>query len=224
MCSHKKGVSALQLQRNLGLGSYRSAWYLAHRIRLAMKEGPFSDPLKGAVEIDETYIGGKPPKNKKDKDGNLIINKRGRGTKKTPVVALIERGGKARTKVLDHVSSDNLKTVIQENIARDAMIITDELRDYLPIGREFFKHERVNHSNGEYARESDRSIHVNTDESFFALLKRGIHGVFHHVSKKHLSRYCDEFSFRWNNRTVTDGERAVVAIRGMMGKKYVYSE
>lgn len=222
MCSHKKGVSALQLQRNLGLGSYRSAWYLAHRIRLAMKEGPFADPLKGSVEIDETYIGGKPPKNRKDSEGKLIINKRGRGTKKTPVLALIQRDGKARTRVMDHVNSENLKAIIQENIAKEATIITDDLRDYLPIGREFSKHERVNHSSGEYAKGIGHSIHINTDESFFALLKRGVHGVFHHVSKKHLFRYCDEFSFRWNNRTVTDGERAVVAIKGMMGKKLAY--
>ena len=217
MCSSKKGISALQLQRNLGLGSYHSAWHLAHRIRLAMKDST-NGLLHGDVEVDETYIGGKPSRT--DKDGNPIKNKRGRGTKKAPVVALIERDGQARAEVISHVNSENLKTVLQENVSPDATIFTDEAKDYLPIGKDFKGHESVNHSKEEFAR---GRVHVNTDESFFSLLKRGVHGVFHHVSKKHLPQYCDEFSFRWNNRKSSDGKRAVTAIRGIVGKSLPYS-
>jgi len=220
MCSHKKGVSALQLQRNLGLHSYQSAWFLAHRIRLAMKADPLADKLKGVVEVDETYVGGKPRKGKRDENGNLIVNKKGRGTKKIPVVALVERDGRIRTRVVEHVNADNLKAAIRENVNSKAAIQTDDLNLYKGIGEEFEGgHQTVNHSKGEYAR---GEVNTNTVESFFALLKRGVHGTFHHISKKHLHRYCDEFAFRWGERKVTDGERTVEAIRGSEGKRLIY--
>lgn len=220
MCSHKKGVSALQLQRNLGLHSYQSAWFLAHRIRLAMKQDPLASKLEGIVEVDETYVGGKPRKGKRDAAGNLIVNKRGKGTKKVPVVALVERNGRIRTRVVEHVNSDNLKSAIRETVHPKAAIQTDELNLYKGIGQEFAGgHQTVNHSQGEYAR---GEVNTNTAESFFALLKRGVHGTFHHVSKTHLHRYCDEFSFRWDERKVTDGERTVAAIKGAEGKRLIY--
>ena len=220
MCSHKKGVSALQLQRNLGLHSYQSAWFLAHRIRLAMKANPLASKLKGVVEVDETYVGGKPRKGKKDEKGNLIVNKRGRGTKKTPVMALVERDGRVRTRVVEHVNASNLKAAIRAHVNRKAQIQTDKLNLYAGIGKEFDGgHQTVNHSQGEYAR---GEVNTNTAESFFALLKRGVHGTFHHVSKTHLHRYCDEFSFRWGERKVSDGQRTVKAIRGAEGKRLVY--
>ena len=222
MCSHKKGVSALQLQRNLGLHSYQSAWYLAHRIRLAMKKDPLASKLQGVVEVDETYVGGKPRKGKKDVNGNPIISKRGRGTKKTPVVALVERDGRIRTRVMEHVNGFNLKATIRESVNRKAAIQTDESNLYTGIGRDFDGgHQTVNHSQGEYAR---GDVNTNTVESFFALLKRGVHGTFHHISKTHLHRYCDEFSFRWNERKVNDGQRTVDAIRGAEGKRLIYKE
>lgn len=226
MCASKKGVSALQLQRNLGIHSYKCAWHLAHRIRLAMKE-EFA-PLSGIVEVDETYVGGKPRKGAKDENGELIVNKRGRGTKKTPVMALIERNGRAKVKVMTDVNADNLKTAIRENVNRQSMIMTDELQAYNGIGKEFDGgHKTVNHSKGVYSRTRKIKghkikINTNTGESFFALLKRGVHGIFHHVSKTHLQRYCDEFSFRWGQRKVTDGERTVEAIKGMEGKRLTY--
>ena len=222
MCSHKKGVSALQLQRSLGLHTYKAAWFLAHRIRLAMREDSLANKLQGIVEVDETYVGGKPRKGKKDADGNLIVNKRGRGTKKTPVVALIERDGRVKTKVVADVNADNLKAAIRENVNPKATIHTDELPSYNGIGNEFEGgHQTVNHSQGEYAR---GDINTNSAESFFALLKRGVHGTFHHISKTHLHRYCDEFSFRWDERKITDGERAVEAIKGANGKRLIYKE
>lgn len=215
MCSHKKGVSALQLQRNLGLHSYKSAWHLAHRIRWAMKEGTFAKGLKGTVEVDETYIGGKPRSKKNE-------NKRGRGTKKTPVMVLVERGGKAFSKPIKRVDAANLKSAIREMVNRQAMIMTDEWTSYQGIGLEFVGgHGVVNHGLGEYV---NGNISTNTAESYFALLKRGVHGVFHHVSKQHLARYCHEFSFRWNFRKVSDGERAEAAIKGAIGKRLTYKK
>ena len=222
VCAHKKGVSAAQLQRDLGLHSYKSAWHLAHRIRLAMKEGPLVEKLKGTVEVDETYVGGKPRKGRRDASGKIIKNKRGLGTKKTPVIALIERDGRAKTRVVDRVKASNLKAAIRENVNRESRIMTDDLKLYQGIGEEFDGgHHTVCHSHREYAR---GDVHVNTGESFFALLKRGVHGTFHHISKKHLHRYCDEFSFRWNGRKVSDGERAELAIKGADGKRLLYKK
>ncbi|MFC2169912.1 IS1595 family transposase, partial [Acidobacteriota bacterium] len=214
ICTHKKGVSALQLQRNLGLGSYRSAWHLAHRIRLAMKLDPLASKLKGVVEVDETYIGGKPRKGSEKK------SKRGRGTEKFPVMALVEREGRIVSKPIDNISAKTLKKAIRDAVNKDSMIITDEWRSYHGIGKEFAGgHEKIYHGDGEYSRDG---ISTNTAESYFALLKRGIHGSFHHVSKQHLSRYCDEFSLRWNHRKVNDGTRAEFAIKGAEGKRLVY--
>jgi transposase-like protein len=211
MCSHKKGVSALQLQRNLGLKSYKAAWHLAHRIRFAMQEQPLASALKGTVEVDETYIGGK------------AHGKRGRGAaNKTVVLALVERDGRIRSKPVKTISARELKGAIRDNVDKTARIMTDELPSYRGIGKDFKGgHKTVNHGLGEYAR---GPVNVNSAESYFALLKRGIHGTFHHVSKKHLARYCDEFSFRWSQRKTTDGERTVAAIQGSEGKRLMYRQ
>ncbi|MDD5589086.1 MAG: IS1595 family transposase [Candidatus Nanoarchaeia archaeon] len=215
ICSHKKGISALQLQRNLGLGSYRSAWYLAHRIRSAMSQEPMASMLKGIVEVDETYVGGKPRK------GNDIINKRGRGTRKAPVVALVERDGKAISHPTKRVNAKTLKSAIREMVDKNSTIMTDEWKSYIGIGKEFTGgHQIVNHGMGQYV---NGIAHTNTAESYFALLKRGIMGTFHHISKKHLKRYCDEFSFRWNFRKTNDGERTENAIKGMIRKYITYN-
>jgi transposase-like protein len=222
MCSHKKGISALQLQRNLGLHSYKSAWHLAHRIRAAMKERPLADMLKGVVEVDETYVGARRPR-KTQKD---IMNgknfKRGRATKKIPVLVLVERDGEAISKPLRKINAENLKSAIRETVNQQSTIITDDCSSYSGIGREFAGgHKTINHSLGQYV---NGDITTNTAESYFALLKRGVHGTFHHVSKRHLKRYCDEFSFRWNHRKVNDGTRAEAAIRGVDGKRLTYKK
>lgn len=215
ICSHKKGVSSLQLQRDLGLRSYRSAWHLTHRIRLAMKEDPLASLLTGTVEVDETYVGGKP----KD-DGTK--HKRGRGTKKIPVVAMVERDGKVKSKPITDVAGNTLKAAIREVVDQKSTIMTDEWRSYRGIGVEFEGgHKTVNHGLGEYV---NGPASTNTAESYFALLKRGIHGTFHHVSAKHLARYCDEFSFRWDNRKVKDGERTENAIKGITGKRLMLKD
>jgi len=222
MCSHKKGVSALQLQRNLGLHSYKSAWHLAHRIRAAMNEGPLAGKLNGIVECDETYVGARRPR-KSQKD---IMNgkdfRRGRGTKKTPVMVLVQRNGEAVSKPIERVDGDTLKSAIRENVDKQSTIMTDDLNCYRGIGQEFAGgHQFVNHSIGQYV---NGDITTNTAESYFSLMKRGIEGVFHHVSKQHLDRYCDEFQFRWNHRKVNDGTRAEHAIAGAEGKRLTYKK
>jgi transposase-like protein len=212
LCSSKKGFSALQLQRNLGLGSYRTALFMTHRIRLAMREQPVKDMLKGTVEVDETYVGGKPR--------YTGISKRGRGTKKIPVLAMVERNGKATSKSITNVNGVTLKKAIRQTVDKSSTIITDEWKSYIGIGKDFEGgHEFVNHGRKEYVRDG---ITINTVESYFAIMKRGIMGVYHSVSSQHLDRYCDEFSFRWNRRKITDGERTDDAIKNALGKRLVY--
>ncbi|MCB1883657.1 MAG: IS1595 family transposase [Geminicoccaceae bacterium] len=214
LCTSKKGVSAKQIERMLDLGSYRSAWFLMHRIRYALSEPAFSTKLGedgGTVEVDEAYVGGKPRKGAKEKA------KPGRGTKKAPVLVLVERDGAARSMPVERVNAKTLKPAIRENVDRSAKIMTDEWTAYGGIGEEFKGgHETVNHGAGEYARDD---VNTNTAESYFALLKRGVYGTFHHVSKTHLHRYCDEFSFRWTYREVTDGERTRIGMARMNGKR-----
>ena len=211
MCASKKGISALQLARELAI-SYESAWFLCHRIRLAMKKDPLAGMLSGVVEVDETYVGGKSRK-----------GRRGRGSeRKTPVFAAIQRDGRMHAQPVARVNGDTLKPIIRHLVDRKARVCSDEFGAYRGLNREFKGgHRVVNHGEGVY---SFRGVHVNHCESFFALLKRGVHGVFHHVSKKHLSRYCDEFSFRWDNRKVTDSERADAAVKGAEGKRLLYLE
>lgn len=218
VCSAKKGISALQLSRNLDI-TYKSAWFMAHRIRYAMKQQPLARVLSGEVEVDETYVGGKPrPLNY---GGYITPPKKGRGTKKVPVVALVERNGEVRAYKSEKIDSKSLKKVMVENITSDSTIITDEFRNYKRIVRENFKaHKTVHHRIKQYAK---GPTNTNTIESYFSLLKRGVYGAFHHVSKKHLQRYCDEFSYRWNTRKMSDEERTLKALSLAPGKRLVYA-
>jgi transposase-like protein len=217
LCSSKKGISALQLQRELELGSYRTAWHLCHRIRHAMSKEPLAGLLRGTVEVDETYVGGKP----RQRHGQPKP-KKGRGTKKVAVVALVERGGKARAHKVEHVDAKTLGKAIHENVDRRSTLMTDRFGSYAEVGSTFFGgHHTVDHSKGEYVR-GDAS--TNEVESYFALLKRGVMGSFHHISKQHLDRYCDEFSFRWNHRKTTDSECTIEAIKGAEGKRLSYRD
>lgn len=219
MCSSKKGISALQLQRNLGLGSYRTAWHMAHRIRLAMQCEPIAGLLSGKVESDEAYIGGKPRK---------IAGVGGRPGKqrvssKTPVQTLVERDGRKRTRVLTSVTAANLKQNIDELADKSSTLMTDEAAQYRKIGREFEGgHKVVQHGKHEYAKPD--GSHINTAESSHALIKRGMYGTFHHVSVKHLQRYLDEFDFRWDHRKTRDVERTNMALAQVEGKRLTYCE
>lgn len=216
LCSSKKGFSALQLQRELGLGSYRTAWFMAHRIRHAMNGQPMQSMLSGEVEVDETYVGGKPRYKGQ--------SKRGRGTNKTPVVALVERDGDVRCMPVENVTAKTLHSEIHTAVAKESTILTDELVSYGGIGESFDGgHETVNHGRREYVRKTGgKCLHTNTVESFFALIKRGHYGVYHQLSKIHLHRYCNEFAFRWRWRKVKDADRRDAAIAGAAGKRLTY--
>lgn len=214
MTSSKKGVSSLQIKRELGI-SYKAAWFMTHRIRKAM-ELPDDEPPLGrdgkTVEADETYVGGKPRYRGQ--------SKRGRGTNKAPVAVLVERDGNVRVKHVERVDSDTLCENICVNVDAAAKIVTDDYAAYIGLANVFAAHDVVNHSAKIYVTIDGH--HVNTAESFNALLKRGHYGIFHQLSKKHLHRYCTEFEFRWNHRKVTDGERMVAAIKGVSGKRLMY--
>jgi transposase-like protein len=219
-CSSKKGVSALQIKRETGV-TYKSALFLMHRIRFALAEDYRAQPkLSGTVEADETYVGGKP-RNKQKGKGPV---KGWLQTRKTPVVSLVQRDGNIRSFVTTDVTSNNLARILRENIAADAHLMTDSSVVYRShvIRSPFAKHDMTNHRAGEYARPG--GIHSNTVESAFSLLKRGIYGTFHNVSRKHLHRYIAEFDFRWNNRKVDDGERTARAIRQAQGKRLRYRQ
>jgi len=219
----KKGVSALQLSRECGI-THKSALFLLHRIRLAMATDPESAPkLSGDVEADETYVGGRPRhRQSRDKwDGKKL--KVGRGTDKAPVFAVVERGGNVRASTIPSVNKNNLYAELRASVdLENARLLTDEFRLYNQIGREFGQgHEKVKHGKHEYVR---GDVHTNTVEGFFALLKRGIYGTFHSVSRHHLHRYVSEFEFRYNHRKDDDAQRTLAALRGAEGKRLYYRQ
>ena len=207
LCSSKKGISSLQIQRMLGLGSYRTALFMMHRIRYALQHPSFDQKLpssyKNAVEVDETYIGGKhKPMSEKWKN-------------KTAVVALVERGGNVRSRVMDRVTGENLRKFVRDNVAPFSYVNSDDHMGYRGLDRKY-EHGVVKHSAKEYAR---GDVHTNTVEGFFSLLKRGVIGTFHQVSKKHLPLYLAEFDHRYNHRKTTDGERTIEGIKLAEGKR-----
>ena len=212
MASSKKGMSAHQLGRSLGI-TYKSAWFMAHRIREAMGE-PNPGPLGGenkVVEADETYVGGKAK--------NRAYRKA--PPKKAAVVSLVEREGEVRSLHVPNVTAKTLRPILVKLASRKSTLMTDESTVYPSIGAEFTNHESVNHSANEYVRLGGFA-HTNTAENFFSIFKRGIYGVYHHVSEAHLIRYLGEFDFRYNNRKVNDADRAAFAVRGAEGKRLTY--
>lgn len=212
MCSSKKGISAKQLQRSLGI-SYKAAWFLCHRVREAMKQ----EPLRGMlgcggtiVEADETWIGGKARNNR---------HRNRKPIKKVPVLTLIEREGQVRAFKIPNTKKTTLQKIMKPVVDRSAVIMTDENPSYGGLDDHFRAHHAVNHSET-FVRAM--IIHTNFAESYHALLKRSIFGAYHHISEKYLPRYLKEREFHWNLRHATDGERTVEAIKGAKGKRLAY--
>jgi len=213
ICSSKKGISSHQLHRVLEV-QYKTAWFLSHRIREAMRTGDLS-PFGGGgspVEVDETFIGNEPGKRK------------GRGVQhKMKVLSLVDRNtGRARSFVVDDLKAETLLPIIKANVAKEAVMMTDEASVYFVLGQHFSQHEHVRHAVKEYAY---GPITTNTVEGYFSIFKRGMKGVYQHCSKKHLHRYMAEFDFRYTNRAgvgVDDTNRAVKALLGVVGKRLTY--
>lgn len=198
----KKGISAHQLHRTLEI-TYKSAWFMCHRIREAMKDDGIGK-LDGIVEVDETYAGGKAVR-------------KGRGAGRPQVMALVERGG--RVKAIKN--TDTIKSVVIRHVEKTAHVMTDEYAAYRGLTAEGYKHSTVNHGNKQYVR---GDAHTNTAEGFFGIFKRGIVGIYHHISEQHLEKYLSEFTFRYNRRIVSDLERADMLLAGIVGKRLMYRE
>jgi len=214
MCASKTQVSALQLQRQLELGSYRTAHFLCHRIRYALKDSFPIGPLGGEVEADETYIGGK-------------AKGKGRGYKgnKMAMVSLVERDGQVRSTVAKRVNSKMIDGMLRKHVADEAHLNTDESPLYSKPGQRFASHSRVNHSKEEYAYydyRTKRTVTTNTVEGFFGNSKRSLDGTHHNVSPQHLHLYAAELDFKYNTRKETDGERTRIGIGRIEGKRLMY--
>jgi transposase-like protein len=218
MTCSKKGISAHQLHRVLGI-TYKSAWFLAHRIREAMRSGdlaPFGSN-GGAVEVDETYFGSKKG----------VAKPKGGYRHKMAVLALVDReSGHMRTFAFEKIKGDEVHAVVRANISREARLMTDESSLYKKIGQEFAAHGTTLHAGRQYVDYTDRTIHTNTVEGAFSIFKRGMKGVYQHCGQQHLHRYLAEFEFRYNHRVangVNDAARSVAALEGIKGKRLTYA-
>jgi transposase-like protein len=217
LCSSKKGISTNQLSRTLGI-TLKSAWFLGHRIREAMRSGNLT-PLGGTgktIEADETYIGnikGAPKRRRNVQHKNMVLT-------------LVERGGSARSFHVDGKAISDIMPIIRENVARESRVNTDEAKHYYDVGKEYEAHETVNHARDEYARvEADRLVTTNTVEGYYSIFKRGMKGVYQHCGEKHLHRYLAEFDFRYSHRSALgndDSARADRALNGASGKRLTY--
>jgi transposase-like protein len=227
MASSKKGVSAHQLMRTLGIGSYRTAWFMCHRIREAMIEepgdtGPFGGEGK-IVEADETYIGTREtPRKRKPGQPKPTKSHKSGGAQKRIVVGLVERGGRVRTFHVQSATAESVRELLVKNVSRKSVLHTDESRIYTETGKEFAGHHTVVHTRNEYVR---GNVHTNTVENVWSVFKRGMKGIYQHCGEAHLPRYLAEFDFRYNRRSalgVSDTERAHDAIRGAAGRRLMY--
>jgi transposase-like protein len=223
MTSSKKGVSAHQLHRMLEV-TYKTAWFLAHRIREAMRSGdltPFGSN-GGIVEVDETFIG-------IDRTVKPHGEKKGRGyAHKHKVLSLVDRDtGRQRSMVVDSLKATDLTPILKANIAAEAIVMTDEAGQYRALDEHFAGHGYTRHGAGQYVDYENPAIHTNTIEGAFSIFKRGMKGVYQHCAKKHLHRYVAEFEFRYTNREATgfnDGDRSEQALRGVVSKRLTHQQ
>ena len=223
LSSSKKGISSNQLHRVLGV-SLKTAWFMSHRIREAMRDGGLT-PLGGGgriVEADETYFGRKAdPQPSRYRFGRPYI-KRGKASEKRAVLGLVERGGKVRTFHIAQATKINVEGLVRANARAESAFYTDESRLYPNVGKDFAEHQTIRHSRGEYVR---GGVHTNTIESYFSIFKRGMRGTYQHCAEKHLHRYLAEFDFRHNRRValgVGDLDRADHILLGGVGKRLTY--
>jgi transposase-like protein len=227
----KKGMSAHQLHRALNL-DYKSAWFMCHRIREAMRSGALG-PLGGegkVVEADETYYGKTEDRRESPQRRGRPYTKGGKGGPggKRPIVALVERGGNVRSFHVPVADQATVEKIVKENIAHESRLHTDESRLYFQTADTFAAHETVHHTSGEYVRYEDgRAIHTNSAEGYFSIFKRGMRGVYQHCAEKHLHRYLAEFDHRYNHRVAlgySDIDRTLAAIKGIEGKRLMYRQ
>jgi transposase-like protein len=220
LCASKKGMSAHQLHRMLKV-TYRSAWFMAHRIRYTMTQEPLSSKLQGVIEIDETYVGGKfrIKHPQAVKPGERARDRASAYANKAAVVSVLQRGGRVQSQHVQKVTAENLRPIVEQMVAEDAHVMTDS-STVLAGALKTRKHDQVNHRADEYVRyENGVCITTNSIEGYFATLKRGINGVYHHVGKQHLHRYLSEFDFRYNSRKEKDGDRTLLALKSTGGKR-----
>jgi transposase-like protein len=211
--AHKKGISSLQLSRDLNI-TQKTAWFVLHRIREMLTDNA-PELLEGTVEVDETYVGGKNKNrhaNKKTKEGEKD---------KTPVVGVLEREGNVSTYVVEETTGEVLQGIMRAKVSTSATLITDAYKSYAGLARDY-NHTTVKHSEGQYV--VDRVFHTNNIENFWSLLKRGIIGIYHNVSPKHLHRYCNEFGFRYNSRKIKDTTRFELSVGRADGKRLRYTD
>ena len=228
MSSSKKGFSAHQLHRTLGV-TYKSAWFLEHRLREAMRSGSFAGPMGGEggiVEADETYYGPvderRPSRQRGDRP-YVRSGQHGPGGKRA-IVSLVERGGNVRSFHAAVADGETVGRIVRENIDRESRLHTDESKLYVKPGAEFAAHETVNHSGKEYVR---GDVHTNSAEGYFSIFKRGMRGIYQHCAEKHLHRYLAEYDFRYNHRIrlgFDDLDRTVAMARGAVGKRLTYQQ
>jgi transposase-like protein len=214
LCASKKGMSAHQLHRMLGV-TYKTAWFMAHRIRFMMSQPSFQTKMKGVVEADETYVGGK----------RFGSGERGRADQfshKQKVFSIVKRDGDVRSFHVERVTAENLQGILRKQVAQSATVMTDGFSSYDNLNARFAQHHVINHSERQYSRKVvglEHTIHTNTIEGVFSILKRGLTGVYHQVGSQHLHRYLAEFDFRYNHRKVEDSVRTVAALKQAEGKR-----
>jgi transposase-like protein len=213
LCASKKGMSAHQLHRMLGV-TYKSAWFMAHRVRYMMSQPSFKQKMFGVIEADETYVGGK----RRNQGGQ---GRPGDYSHKQKVFSLVKRGGDVRSFHVERVTAENLQSVLRKNAHPSSTIMTDNFASYDGLTGQFGDHLVINHSTGEYSRKiaGKPTIHTNTIEGVFSILKRGLTGVYHQVGSHHLHRYLAEFDFRYNARKISDTDRTLLALSQAEGKR-----
>jgi transposase-like protein len=212
LMAHKKGISSIQLGKDIGV-TQKTAWFMLHRIRFAVRTKSFENKLTGTIEADETYVGGQEKNKHLDK---RTKGTQGRSTKtKNVIFGINQRDGIVAAETVERVNQKTIQSILKQQVSPSADIMTDEFNAYNGLDKHFNSHNRVDHSSKEYVR---GNIHTQNIESFWAILKRGIFGIYHQVSKKHLDRYIDEFEFRFNSKHIKDIERFSLMLKSCNGR------